>query len=370
MREDQNIGVSANYLNNIDQILFVIHLAIGDFAYMQSAFRAFSNKFPHLQIDIFVLESRCTDDARQWPFLKQEILYDWLEGCGLFRKVYRENYAPHLLRESIKLAQRQNYPLVVCFGTLMSEPTELIARQIAGKNTLAGLIVPIKWYRFKYRRNKKKWWKVLDIKIYSLKYEEDLHISDIYAYWFSQLGGVEMRRAEKYPYIMVPDLWLEDNKNYLSRINFSRDLPIVFINYIAKDPKRSWSLQHVRDLIKNMILLNSWKEAQFIVNATPNKVKEVSTYLGDLDVKLNIFSATRNFYELPAMLKSADLIISVETSIIHLANAVEVPVIALMRLKTPEWKPLNKELTQVIWNKREKENIKDITVEEVLENLY
>jgi ADP-heptose:LPS heptosyltransferase len=49
--------------------------------------------------------------------------------------------------------------------------------------------------------------------------------------------------------------------------------------------------------------------------------------------KYPVFLSAENFFQLPAMLSWCDLIISVETAVMHLANAVHVPVIALMRQK-------------------------------------
>jgi ADP-heptose:LPS heptosyltransferase len=41
-------------------------------------------------------------------------------------------------------------------------------------------------------------------------------------------------------------------------------------------------------------------------------------------------------------------VISVETAVMHLANAVHVPLIALMRQKTPEWAPIDRRNSTVI----------------------
>ncbi|GGZ85384.1 hypothetical protein GCM10007161_16620 [Ignatzschineria indica] len=55
---------------------------IDDYAYIQSIFRAFHQKHSHIQIDLFILENRCTDDEKQWLALKNHVLYVWLEICG------------------------------------------------------------------------------------------------------------------------------------------------------------------------------------------------------------------------------------------------------------------------------------------------
>ena len=76
-----------------------------------------------------------------------------------------------------------------------------------------------------------------------------------------------------------------------------------------------------------------------------------------------------NFFQLPAVLSECDLIISVETAVMHLANAVHVPVIALMRQKNPEWVPIDSANSTVITAARRRDWVKAITVDQVMKAL-
>jgi hypothetical protein len=73
-----------------------------------------------------------------------------------------------------------------------------------------------------------------------------------------------------------------------------------------------------------------------------------------------------NFFQLPAMLACCDLIISVETAVMHLANAVQVPVIALMRQKNPEWVPVDRDHSTVITAPGRRDWVKAVSVEQVM----
>lgn len=86
--------------------------------------------------------------------------------------------------------------------------------------------------------------------------------------------------------------------------------------------------------------------------------------LGDLRTEL--FSAEENFFQLPAILEQCDLIVSVETAIMHLANAVHVPVIALMRQKNPEWVPIDRANSTVITAAGRGDWVKAVSVEQVM----
>ena len=53
----------------------------------------------------------------------------------------------------------------------------------------------------------------------------------------------------------------------------------------------------------------------------------------------------------------------------HLANAVQVPVVALMRQKNPEWVPLDARRSTVITAARRRDWVDAVTVQQVLETL-
>lgn len=362
--------IPTSTLEKSKKILFIIHLAIGDFTYMQNYFRAFKNQYSHIDIDLFIIESRCTSDSSKWVYLKNYVLYDWLEECGYFNKIYRENYSPNLLHTSIGLAQKQKYPIVITLGTIHSEPTEILGREIAGpQGLLVGLKIPIKWYKFKYKKIKSKSWKVLDLSFYSKTLLPGEHISQVYNSWFEQLAGISLSYKERLPFVQIPKKWLLWAENYINNYKNEINQPssqVIFMNNIAKDPKRSWSFDQSAKLIKNLQADSRWKHAIFIINTVPELKELLEQQITEYDLCNCIaFSATKNFYELPSVLSFCHFIISVETSIIHLANAVHVPVIALMRQRTPDWEPLNKQLSTVIWCRNPKDNIVDITPIEV-----
>ena len=77
-------------------------------------------------------------------------------------------------------------------------------------------------------------------------------------------------------------------------------------------------------------------------------------------------SAEENFFRLPAMLVACDLIVSVETAVMHLANAVHVPVVALMHGKNPEWAPIDAVKSTVLATLHRRDWVKAITVWQVM----
>lgn len=352
-----------------DKILFIIHLAIGDFTYMQNMFRAIKQRYPHLQLDIFVLENRCTTDSSKWALLKNYVIYDWLESCGLFHKVYRKNYAPHLIKKSILEAQQERYPIAIVLSSMPEFQTEKLAREIIGpQGILIGQKNRFKWHRPIRSLIKRGATKDLDLSFTSKKLKDGEHISAIYNSWCEQLIGITLSPEERLPYIDIPSIWRERAHDSLVVLKegIKGASPVLFINYLAKDPKRSWEIEQALTLIRLLKQNEFLKNTLFLINTVPEEQVKLDEFIRKSGLSNTFsFSATDNFYQLPAMLQLSDLIISVETSIIHLANAVKKPVIALMRKRTPQWVPLDKTLSTVIWVSGDKDNITIISPEEV-----
>jgi ADP-heptose:LPS heptosyltransferase len=124
---------------------------------------------------------------------------------------------------------------------------------------------------------------------------------------------------------------------------------VVFLNAYSKTVERSWPLERMIELIKAMRAQAAWRDAGFVVNVVPEELERARALFARYPLEhTRLFSAEDNFFQLPAVLSLCDLVISVETAVMHLANAVHVPVIALMRQKTPEWAPIDKRNSTVI----------------------
>jgi len=361
--------IPSDLLKKSDKILFIAHLALGDYTYLQNCFQAFARAYPHLKLHLWVDEVRRTSDASQWPHLKKNVLYDWLDACDFIDKVYKQNYSPELFQESIREARQEQYPIVVSLGTLRPHFYADLAREISPHGFVFGLKKPhglqglIHW--LSYRK--------LDASL-----DPDVadrtrapHISDVHAEWFRQLAGVDIPPAKRIPFVHIPEQFVEGARKRLHEWGFDRRQgKLVFINPFAKTRKRCWPVERVAELITTMRTQPEWRDACFIVNAVPQEVDNVKAMLArrQLD-RTELFSANENFFQLPAMLAQCDLIVSVETAVMHLANAVGVPVVALMRQKTPEWAPVDKANSTVITADQRRDWVKAIPVDAVMHAL-
>nr|WP_081984060.1 glycosyltransferase family 9 protein [Massilia sp. JS1662] len=356
-------------LARADRILFIAHLALGDFTYLQSCFTAFARAFPHIKIDLWVDERRRTRRAADWPHLKKYALYDWLAECPCFNKVYDETYSPALYKASLQEAQRQDYPIVVSLAVLDRHKYAGLARKISPHGFVVGQKKRVRSYDLPKHLAYRK----LDafIPAYNTATHPDQHISDIYADWFTQLFGITIPPAARYPVLSIPDRWMDYARGQFAAWGFGgtggTTPKVVFLNAYSKSVERSWPLERVIELIRTMQRDAAWRDAGFIVNVVPEDLARARALFAEHDLaRTHLFSAEDNFFQLPAILSLCKLIVSVETAVMHLANAVHVPVIALMRQKNPEWAPIDKHNSTVVTVARRDDWVDKIGVDEVM----
>jgi heptosyltransferase-3 len=358
-------------LEQSDKILFIAHLALGDYTYLQSCFREFARAFPHLKVHLWVDERRRTSRAADWPHLKKYALYDWLAECPCFDKVYNSTYSPALYRQSLQEAQAEHYPIVVSLAVLDRHKYAILARKISPDGFVVGQKKKVRPYDLAKRLIYRK----LDacIPAYSAETHPDQHISDIFADWFTQVFGLHVPAAARYPVLSIPDRWMTYARAQFAAWGFSAaagaDGParVVFVNAYSKSIERSWPLERVIELIRTMRRHDGWRDTGFVVNVVPEDLARARALFADQDLPhTHLFSAEDNFFQLPAILSLCQLIVSVETAVMHLANAVHVPVIALMRQKNPEWVPIDKRNSTIVTVARREDWVDKIGVEEVM----
>ncbi len=363
--------VPAELLKDSSKILFIMHLALGDFTYMQNCFRAFARAFPHIKMHLWVDELRRTNDASQWDHLKKYVIYDWVQSCDMFDKVYTRTYSPELLNQSIVEAQRENYPVIVSLATMHRHKYVQLARKIAPSGYVVGQKKRVVFYDIPKRLIYRK----LDafIPAYQTKssrpatFDSVMHISRIYADWFRQLFSINMTELDSQPYVDIPDKWRHYAHQQFADWEFDTDQKTVFLNGFSKATHRSWPLERVVELAIALKKQPDWRHANIIINVVPERLEQARALFARSHLaQVQLFCAEDNFFQLPAVLSLCSLIISVETAVMHLANAVHVPVIALMRQTTPEWAPIDRKLTTIVQTSGHKDGVDQITVHQVL----
>lgn len=361
--------VAPALLRQAGKILFIAHLALGDFTYLQGCFQAFAQAHPHLKIHLWVDERRRTSRSSEWEQLRKYALYDWLAECPYIHKVYNETYSPALYRESLEAARREDYPVVVSLAVLERHKYASLARSISPRGFVVGQKKRVRPYDLPKRLVYRK----LDafIPAYTTATHAGQHISDIYAGWFSQLFGLEIPPAARFPVLQVADKWIAYARRQFADWGFmgadGKPSRVVFVNAFSKSVERSWPLERVIGLIRTMRCEADWRDAGFVVNVVPEELGRARELFAAAGLERTwLFSAEDNFFQLPAVLSLCELVISVETAVMHLANAVHVPVIALMRQNNPEWAPIDRANSTVITAPQRGDWVDRIAVQDVM----
>lgn len=364
--------VPQDLLAKSDKILILGHFAIGDFVYFQNYLMAFAQQYPHLKIHVWVDEVRRTSCFWRWKNLKKYALYDWLDTCPFIHKLYRETYSPGTLKKSIKEAQNEHYPIVVTVATLRSANYALLAREIGQKSFVVGLKQKTNCFQFLKRWRYKK----LDASlcIDQLTLPVGYHVSDTYAQWFERLFGVIVAPSARAPFIQVPRKWITYAKLHFLKYGIDKKTKefgkVIFINAVAKSKKRDWPLEKVLQLVTALKQDDQWGDVSFLVNVMPEDYHRVRAFFNQHSINnLYLFTAAYNFFQLPAVLSICDLIVSVETSVMHLASALKIPVVALMRTKNPEWVPWDSSRRVIVWADKRNDWVNDIAVDVVLQEI-
>jgi ADP-heptose:LPS heptosyltransferase len=351
------------------KILFVAHLALGDFTYLQSCFRALSQAYPHLRIHLWVDERRRTSRSSEWAHLKKYALFDWLAECPYIDKVYDETYSPQVYRESLEQARQEDYPIVVSLASLERHKYASLARSISPHGFVVGQKKRVRPYDLAKRLIYRKLDAYIDA--YTAASHRDQHISDIYAGWFTRMFGMEIPPAARFPVLDIADRWLDYARAQFADWGFmgadGKPSQVVFVNAFSKSVERSWPLERIIGLIRTMRCEPGWRDAGFVVNVVPEELERARELFDGADLaRTHLFSAEDNFFQLPAVLSLCELVISVETAVMHLANAVHVPVIALMRQNNPEWAPIDRANSTVITAPRHGDWVDKIGVQDVM----
>ncbi len=327
--------IPEQYLRGGKKLLFISSFALGDYVYMRTYFHALLTAYPDLTIDFFRDEPHRTWRWWRWEGMKRYILYDWLESDGAFRRIYKETYAPAGFKHAVTRAQQEQYDVVVslCKSSFYAR----LARKI-GQESAFVVGLTRTHNTINSGQKLKRWWygKLLDQEL-CVDTTHTTHINNLFASWFERLFGLTLSSIERRPRLTIPAQWQE-------KIHHDgTDTIVLFINPYAATWRRTWPLAYVRDLIIQLTTYYPSQTFRWIINAPRDQYEGTQAFFLAAGIsQVQIFSAQRHFFQLAAAIQQCDAVISVDTSTVHFAGALDKPTIALIRHKNLAWQPWNK----------------------------
>lgn len=346
-----------------ERILLVLPMALGDFCYQHLVIGAVQARYPGKMWDVMFDEAFHTNRFHQGGGkLVNPIICEWAEDTRLFRHVYTEMYRGTSVADCMTTARAAAYDVVIALSGRGQLQVLRACRTIAPQAVLMAWEPETCWW--KLGRDVREYRRIVDAEIPFIV-EKGGHIIDSYLRFFRVFAEVEADWAQV-PQMTVPDAARSSAAKVLAEYGVTSDTPVIFINAFAKNRKRTWPLSHVAKLVQLLSQDAPWTDAIWLVNGMPDDRAAVETMIRRSDgTRMHFFSATEGFWELPAMLAGSDLVISVETSVMHLASLLHRPQVVLMRQKAPHWRPLRREDCTIVTTRRRRDTMSAITPDEV-----
>jgi len=142
---------------------------------------------------------------------------------------------------------------------------------------------------------------------------------------------------------------------------------LIFLNHLSTNSKRDWQQQQLFQLIEK--IGRETPDIRFIINVTGENLSKMEKSVLEASslapFQIAVFTVNEHFFELPSIIAQSDIVITVETAIMHFATALKRPLIAMMRQKKPYWAPPINDRTQVLYATQGKGHVSDISVDEV-----
>lgn len=331
--------ISHNQLVNANRLLYMTHLAIGDFVYQGVWLNALKAKYPHLAIDIWFDD--CRRKPHSWAAGRNKTLGEWLQTDGSFETIYPIVADLAERKAQIAAASGKGYDLIVFVGKNRSEQFAKIARRISS----AAFIVatrskplnnfPAKWWYF----SKLDGW--LSFDEYARRYQR---ITDIYANIFRKVFGLTAEDAGGRELLALKYDPRHDIKAKAFIDSFCDDgkpRSFVFMNHLSTAARKDYPWDQIKEVI--LTLDQRYANLAYVVNSPPDKFDETCALI-ERDPQLSklplkAFTATDSFFELPAVMSECDITITVDTATSHLAASLDQPQVAIMADDIKLWQP-------------------------------
>ena len=332
--------LSEKFMGNCKRVLYMSPMAIGDYLYQGAFLKALSKKYPQLEIDLWIDD--CRVNKKLWHAGRNNVMSQWLTSEPYINHVYSMPESKEAREQNIKKAWSKDYDAVVFVATSRISDFARTALRIINTGKVFGTASPsIIDNIFNYSVYKK-----LNGKININNVSNYDHITDFYQTVFRCFFSLQVPRSQRILKLDLEPKLIEHCAKKLSKFATQfrlEDAKTIFINHLSTTSKRDWRLDQVEGLA--LLINKALPGSLIILNAPPHAYEDLCHWLKN-NHKLNslaieVFTAKENFFELPALMSQCDIVISVETAIMHLASSLNLNQIALIRESAYRWRPQN-----------------------------
>ena len=330
---------------NCKKVLYMSHLALGDYIYQGAFLQALASQHPHIELDIWLDD--CRSDKKPWHTGRNHSLTQWLSSELHINHVYPIVPSEMELNEQLKLAYQKDYDAIIYVATTRTVNFARTALKIVNRGKVFGTLSP------------KRLSNLLDYSVYNRldgivtvrKEKTFKHITDFYQAIFSEFFGFNVEPDQRQLRLMISN---QIHKQCAAKLAYWKqkynlvEPNVIFINHLATNSSRSWKRSQLGELLK--LAGKDHPNSLFILNSPPYDFQSLVNWVeSNHDINhlpIEVFTAKKDFFELPGLMSLCNLVISVETAIMHLASSLNIKQIALIRQSALAhcWRPLNNSL--------------------------
>ncbi len=321
-------------VSKIKKILFLRPEKIGDMAISFPVFDGLKETFPHLEISILA-------SPKNISLIKND---------SRFSKIFL--YTKNAIKDvdMIISIRKENYDAVVDMICDDSVTTLFLAHFCAQGKPIIGIgkSKHAIYYDFNYDHRMGNTGHIIDN---TLKLLEAFRINpaEISCYAAPQLDDESKESASRFMAGLK-------EKHSSSKI--------IGYNLSAGSPTRIWNQEKSIELIDQ--LLNSDSNLQILLFTIPKERERAEKIKQNFDRRVSLIPNNLNLINVSAIIKELDLLITPDTSLVHIARSFKVSVIGLYSRFMKNfllWKPFGQEHGAVVSNSND--NIHDITANDV-----
>lgn len=263
----------------IRNILLETSWQLGDCIINSPLLEALVKQNPNLKMDVIVRENSM-DMLKYYPYVKNIYPY----------RSHKNKILRYINRIFFAIKNRNKYDVVISFEN--------------GINTFHLFWLKILNGKFLMSLNKKE--------KYGIK-EKDIKIVD----WYFKDKFEILKKFEAINYNKKYKIYIgpyeESAKNF-----FANSKPNVIFNYIGSIDNKVLKAKEVKEILN----LLGREDINIFVSSTPKKyleTQEIIKSIGRENIK--VLPKTKNIFEIASYIKYSDILISVDTSLIHIASA-------------------------------------------------
>jgi ADP-heptose:LPS heptosyltransferase len=322
------------------RLLFMTHLALGDFVYHGPLLKALKKAYPHLQIDIWMDD--CRERPKSWRKNRSDILESWISQTGIADLIFPIATKKGERETLVRRASRRNYDIIFYLVSSRLENFAKVAYDISNTALIVGNSPESVVQKLKSIRSLRRVTHRFSTNLHS----ERSHIFEKYQLYYEHcFGDLHIESKDSHGLnITIPDSIKNEINDWYAKKQLARFSPLVMINPISTSKKRDLHGETLGKLVKAM--LEKYPHIHILLNVPPSSQVGMKGLLKNYQIsdgeseKVSVFSAEDEFFSLPAIMQKCDFVVTVETSVMHIAASLNVPQLAIVRRTASQWQPL------------------------------